>query len=130
MANRLDLRRLHRAIKLVAEIDPFMTITRLETFLAFASDKGINSVQDLREYLALTDISSSAVSRNVSYWMDQQWLRPDGTRPDGEKFIRSYPDPMDHRRKMMQLTPRGHHFCDKLYEATYGLPEPEQHVHD
>ena len=39
MADRTDLRHLHAMLKMASEIDPFMTVTRLECFLAFASNQ-------------------------------------------------------------------------------------------
>lgn len=125
MADRTDLRHLHAMLKMASEIDPFMTVTRLECFLAFASKNDINSVNELRSYLSESGISSSAVSRNISYWMDQSWLRADGSRPAGENFIHHYPDPKDHRVKQMVLTSRGEKFCDDLLGAAYpnGVPE-------
>ena len=114
---KTQLQKLHAAIKIAAELDPYMTITRLETFLAFASTKDIHSMEDLRDYLTAHGVSNSAVYRNISYWLDQSWLRRDGTRPEGEKFIRDYPDPQDHRRKLLTLTPKGNAFCDRLENA-------------
>ena len=115
--DRATLKRFHEAVRLAQALDPYMTITLLETFLAFVVNRDIRSMEDLRNYLMVHGISNSAVYRNISYWLDQSWLRKDGTRPEGERFIRDFPDPEDHRRKLMTLTPRGSAFCDKLIEA-------------
>ena len=115
--DRATLKRFHEAVRLAQALDPYMTITRLETFLAFVVNRDIRSMEDLRDYLMVHGISNSAVYRNISYWLDQSWLRKDGTRPEGERFIRDFPDPEDHRRKLMTLTPKGSAFCDKLIEA-------------
>ena len=85
--------------------------------MAFASIEDITSMEDLRDYLALGNISNSATYRNISYWLDQSWLRKDGSRPEGENFIRDYPDPQDHRRKLLTLTPKGRQFCNQIEEA-------------
>ena len=65
---KTELQKFHAAIKLAANLDPYMTITRLEAFLAFASIEDITSMEDLRDYLALGNISNSATYRNISYW--------------------------------------------------------------
>jgi len=109
-----SLKKLHAAIKVAAGLDPYMTLTRLDSFLTFATQNDIRSMEDLRDRLTNENISNSSVYRNISYWLEQSWLRPDGSRPDGEKFIRDYLDPEDHRRKLLTLTPRGTTWCDKL----------------
>lgn len=107
----------HAAVKVAAELDPHMSLTRLDTFLTFATQRDITSMDDLRAALALDGLSNSAAYRNISYWLDQSWLRRDGSRPEGEKFIRDYPDPADHRRKMLALTTKGSAFCQRIEKA-------------
>ena len=113
--DRLDS--FHAAVKVAAELDPHMSLTRLDTFLTFATQRDITSMDDLRAALASDGLSNSAAYRNISYWLDQSWLRRDGSRPEGEKFIRDYLDPDDHRRKMLALTTKGSAFCQRIEEA-------------
>jgi len=115
------LKKLHAAVKVAAELDPHMSLTRLDTFLTFATSKEIESMDDLRTTLAYDGLSNSAAYRNISYWLDQSWLRRDGTRPEGEKFIKDFADPQDHRRKLLKLTAKGSAFCKKLEEKIDGV---------
>lgn len=116
MTTTTTLKQFHAAIKVAAELDPHMSLTRLDTFLTFANDNSIQSMDDLRTTLASDGLSNSAAYRNISYWLDQSWLRRDGTRPEGEKFIKDYPDPQDHRRKLITMTAKGASFIRRIEE--------------
>lgn len=111
-----EIKALHAVLQDVLRIDPFMTVTRLDALLTFAVDGDITTIQDLTDVLSRKGISKSAISRNLSYWTDEQWKRMDGTRPIGEDFIELRNDPVDLRRKKMDLTGRGSNWLDQLSE--------------
>lgn len=114
---KTTLQKFQAAIKVASQLDPHMTLTRLETFLTFANERGITSMDELKNNLQIDGLSTSASYRNISYWLDQSWLRRDGSRPEGEKFIHDHLDPEDHRRKLLSLTPKGAAFCEQIERA-------------
>ena len=112
---RKDLEGLLHVIRhLSEEVDPQMTLLNLNAFLSAAVIDDVNTISDLRESLVGYGGTRSNTSRNISYWTEEEWRRPDGSRPEGLGFMRSISDPEDYRRKLLIMTQKGHAFCDRL----------------
>lgn len=115
--NRQELAPLLSLVRyLSSDLDPQMTLLNLNAFLTTAVDKEVTSIADLRDALANFGGTRSNTSRNIAYWTEESWKRPNGTRPDGYNFVKTTMDPEDYRRKLVYLTPEGENFCDKLDE--------------
>ena len=61
------------------------------------------------EIAAELGLSQSTVSRNVAYLGD--WNRH---KKDGFKLLEAFEDPMERRRKLVRLTPKGARFIKSL----------------
>jgi len=115
--NRSELAPLLSLVRyLSSELDPQMTLLNLNAFLTTAVDEEVASIADLRDALGNFGGTRSNTSRNIAYWTEESWRRPDGTRPDGFNFVKTTMDPEDYRRKLLQLTPEGESFCKRLEE--------------
>lgn len=114
------LRKLRKALKPFIDIDGAMTLNRVEAFLAVLSED-ITDMMDLRHHLEeYAGITRSASSRMASHWGEQAYLQflsdKDGNptipvRPEGARFLRFDPDPRDHRRRKITVTPQGEQFA-------------------
>lgn len=114
---RDDLKGLLKVIQhLSQEVDPQMTLLNLNAFLSTAVQDDVVTISDLRDALANYGGTRSNTSRNISYWTEESWRRPDGSRPPGLALVKTVQDPEDYRRKLLLMTSKGHAFCDTISE--------------
>ena len=111
--DRKELRRLQKALEVFIEIDPFMTAQRIHTLLTVAAD-GMQTMSEVRKHYTAKGLSNSTSMRNLSFWTDQTWVQPDGTRPVNYKAITYVQDPGDYRAKLLKITPEGSNLLAKV----------------
>ena len=90
-----------------AKIDPEMPVQQLLTFLITARTPGI-TMQDAMKEL---DISSASISRNVS-----ALSRINRFHQPGHELLQATEDPMERRRKVLELTTHGKQFAKRVAE--------------
>lgn len=100
-----ELHTLLRVVNAVRLIDDTMPVQTLSVLLGVAQ-KGPVSVNELA---TLTGLSQSATSRNAAALSDLHWLK----RP-GLGLVQLDVDPMELRKKLVTLTPKGQKFVDQL----------------
>ena len=89
-------------------LHPAMPLTYLMTFIWVAENSG-KQQYDLEQYLGL---SNATASRCVKWW--GKWKnKKDGVA--GLNFIESYPDPVDERYRVVQLSKSGKAFYDRVF---------------
>jgi DNA-binding MarR family transcriptional regulator len=104
---------LHKILKVIEEfrkLDPQMRPQTMATFLYVALHEGVDGVpqKDLADAIG---IAQSTTSRNVSTL--DKINRHHG---EGHRLIRSVEDPLERRRKLITLTPRGRQLKATLEE--------------
>lgn len=92
------LRGLGRVLDHFRELDADMQVQFIQTLLIIATKEG-ETMRDIREDL---ELSSSAMTRNVQYWLD--WRSKD--KP-GHDFVETYDDHADRRYLHVRLKPKG-----------------------
>lgn len=90
-----------KAVAYLASQDPEMPMTRLQIFLFIAQRKQC-LVRDLTK---LTGLNQSTVARSLA----ALGSKPSRSRPEGLKWVETYPDPTDPRRQIVKLTAAGDH---------------------
>lgn len=113
----MDVNVLINLMEEFAEIDPTISMPSILTFLYIAR-RGKVLQKDIELALGL---SGAAASRNISYWTDMKFR----DKP-GKGFVERYEDPMNRRFKVIQLTPEGKAFYQKLLEAEHGKAKRKQ----
>lgn len=113
----MDVNRLVNLLEVFAEIDPNISMPSVLTFLYIAR-RGKVVQKDIELALGLSGV---ATSRNVSYWADMKFR----DKP-GKGFVERYEDPMNRRFKVIQLTPEGKAFYQKLLESEHGKAKRKQ----
>jgi DNA-binding MarR family transcriptional regulator len=105
-----------RLIEVFRQIEPNMQLQTAATFLYIAQ-------RDLKgDYPSLIKLgndlasSNSTASRNVLL-LSETFVKD----KSGHGLVESFDDPMDRRKKVVRLTPKGHLFLDKIRGA---VPSP------
>lgn len=101
----MDINLLRKEIEAFAKVNPEVNANMILIFL-FIAQRGICTQKDLEVHLGLTNATAS---RGVSWWT--------GTKRygmDGIGYIERMEDPRDRRYKLLQLTPEGKKFYDKI----------------
>lgn len=106
----LDTNLLRNAIEIFQEVDPFVPLNMVSTFIWVAQNDGLHQY-DLEEYLGA---SNATASRAIKWW--GEWRSYKDNKP-GPGFIESYPDPADRRYRVVKLTDSGKKFWKKVQEA-------------
>lgn len=106
------------ALEKFQEIDPAMPLSAIQTFVWVAMNDGHHQY-DLEQYLGA---SNATASRNIQWWSNWRSFK-DGRK--GPNYIESFPDPMDRRFKVVQLTAQGRAFWESLGE-THGKKKGKQ----
>lgn len=99
-----DLKTLTRIATYIFQVDSDFPISRLLVLLliAKAGKRGIL----VRDLCAATGFAQSSISRTVSSLSDQ----PQRGKTEGLSFVKSTPDPIDPRRVVISITPKGEKF--------------------
>ena len=79
----------------------------VQTFLAIAMSK--KEKVPMSELMETLGISQASCSRNVAFFTD--WTRK---KQKGPNFLTCREDPMERRRKLVSLTPKGKQFYNSL----------------
>lgn len=90
------------------KVDPEMPLQQLLTLLVAARDPGV-TMQDVMKEL---DVSSASVSRNVA-----KLGRVDRHHEPGFDLVTAYEDPMERRRKVVDLTSHGKQLIRRVAEV-------------
>lgn len=108
---RNDIKRLIRIVEELRTLDPEMELSKLLVYLQIAAAPG-RKVADL---LALTGLSRSALSRNISALSGGDY-RPDSRRQfkPGLDLVTTVTDPFDGRAQLAAPTRRGVGLAEKL----------------
>lgn len=115
MSDQINLRKLHEAVKFLSnEVDPQLSLLAVNAMLTVALDAGVNSISELKEALKPYGGTRSNTSRNLSFWLDIEWRRPNGDTPEGLDYIKTMTDPDDFRQKKLFTTKKGQAFLDRL----------------
>lgn len=110
MNNSQPLARASGLLRALASIDPTMQISTAQVLLYIShhQDKeGGLSTGELRAALGMTPATAS---RNSYYWADGTPAMPGS----GYGMVTIHVDPMDRRRRVLRLTPKGKNFIDTL----------------
>ncbi len=105
-----ELHTITRVINAVRIVDDTMPVQTLSVFLGVAQKEPI-SISDLA---TLTGLAQSSASRNVAALSEWHWLKKPGLG-----LVKLEVDPMELRKKLVTLTPKG----KKLVEQLTGLVE-------
>lgn len=108
-----EIHRLMAAIEIARADDPVMPIQMLQTFLAIARQPGI-SMQQLG---AILKTSQASCSRNVAAL--GKWHK---FGEPGLDLVEALEDPVERRRKIMFLTPKGRARAQEILSAIAGKP--------
>jgi DNA-binding MarR family transcriptional regulator len=108
-----EIRRLMAIIEIARAEDPVMPTQMLQTFLAVARQPGIN-MQQLGEILKT---SQASCSRNVAAL--GKWHK---LGEPGLDLIEAVEDPIERRRKIMFLTPKGRAHVQEILSVMTGKP--------
>lgn len=106
--NKKTMKALLTVVVEVRKVDPEMQMQTFETLLRIALNEGVPMAQLQQE----TKVSLSATSRNVGILSR---VNVKGAKALG--FCEAHEDPMDRRRKVVYMTPKGKTFIDKLNTA-------------
>jgi len=87
------------------KVDPEMPVQQLLTFLVAARTPGV-TMQDAMKEL---DVSSASISRNVA-----KLGRVDRHHEPGYDLVAAYEDPMERRRKVVELTSHGKQLAKRV----------------
>jgi len=98
-------RKLLRCLEEFRRLDPEMPVQQVVTFLTVALNPGVSLVQ----IAAMTDQAESSASRNVAVFS-----KLNRHKEKGFALIEGVPDPMELRRKVHTLTPRGVQLYEKV----------------
>lgn len=105
-----------KVLERLAQYDPNMQLSTALALLYVAQNEDVEggvTTRDLSDWLGFTP---AAASRNSYYWADGTSDMPNS----GYGLIRVDIDPMDRRKRLLSLTPRGKHFISKLEEIIDG----------
>jgi DNA-binding MarR family transcriptional regulator len=108
------LRRMAWAIEAARMLDDAMPLQTLAVFLDAAIHEGEpeNSVSEIGKRVGL---QSSSASRNVAALSKWHWLKKPGL-----ELLDTVPDPMEMRRKIVALTPKGRRLAEQIIGALEG----------
>lgn len=88
-----------------AKVDPEINATMILIFL-FVAQRGLCTQKDVEVSLGLTNATAS---RGVSWWCEVKRFGKEGAG-----YVERHEDPKDRRYKLLQLTPAGKKFYEKL----------------
>lgn len=108
-----EIYRLMAVIEIARADDPVMPIQMLQTFLAIAVQPGI-SMQQLGEILKTSQASCSRNVAALGKW--HKFGEP------GHDLVEAVEDPVERRRKIMFLTPKGRARAQEILSAMTGQP--------
>ena len=118
---QINIKKLQRAVQFLSnEVDPQISCLALNAMLTVALDAGVNSISELKAALKPYGGTRSNTSRNLSFWLDTEWRRPNGETPEGLDYIKTMTDPDDFRQKKLFTTKKGQAFLERLNEAMEG----------
>jgi DNA-binding MarR family transcriptional regulator len=106
-----EIHRLMAAIEIARAEDPVMPIQMLQTFLAVARQPGI-TMQQLGEILKTSQASCSRNVAALGKW--HKFGEP------GLDLVEAVEDPVERRRKIMFLTPKGRARVQEVLSAVTG----------
>ena len=89
------------------KLDNEIQAQTVQTFLAIAMNK--NDKVPMADLSDLLGVSQASCSRNVAFFTD--WTRK---KVKGPNLLGSKEDPMERRRKLVYLTPKGKQFYNSL----------------
>jgi len=104
-----------RVLEEFRRFDPDMPIQYALSFLTIAQNEGL-SMGDLAQRLG---IAQSSASRNIAAL--SRWH---SFGKDGHNLVEAREDPRERRRKIVSLTPRGHHLVATLRALVADQPSP------
>lgn len=107
------LRKLGEALGMMGELDPEMPMQQFRVFVEVAIHDP--KPMPMSELSIAVGIAQSSVSRNVAAL--SSWSRH---RERGHELLRAYEDPMNRRRKLIELTPRGRAVKSRLEKLLNG----------
>jgi DNA-binding MarR family transcriptional regulator len=107
----MDPNTLIRDLEIFSKISPDMQVSTLLVFLYIARN-GKCYQKDIERELGL---SNASASRNISYWTKHK-----SKDAEGVGFVERVDDVMDRRNKVVQLTPNGRLFYNRLRELGNG----------
>jgi DNA-binding MarR family transcriptional regulator len=88
---------------------PAMPLTYILTFIWVAENEGKHQF-DLEQYLGLSNATASRCIKWWGTWKDKK------KQTKGLEFIESYPDPIDERYRVVQLTKIGKAFYERTFK--------------
>lgn len=92
-------------VAMFRDMDSEIPLTTVAVFLAVVQNEGMT----MKDMAKMLNISQSSCSRNVAYLAQYHRLNKPGLG-----LLVTQEDPMERRRKVVQLTRRGKSFVDKL----------------
>lgn len=107
-----ELQNLLDIVNEMRDLDPEIQAQAIATLLVIAQNPDGIKMQDLGKQVR---ISQSSVSRNVSLLSHtQRYGRP------GHDLVVAFEDPMERRRKLVRLTPKGKRVVNRLLDVLGG----------
>lgn len=107
MNNNLDAILL--AVSKMRKVDAEMPAQAMATLLSVANTDRPIRMTEIAEQL---QVSQPTVSRNVAYFS-----ATNRHKRKGHEMLEAYPDPEEHRRKLVKLTAKGRRFIKSLYNT-------------
>lgn len=105
---KADLRRIQRFLTRTRNDLGDMSIQRLQTLLQVYLSEEI----DQSSLIATADLSKSATSKHIA-----SWTKLTATKTRGPGFVRSEPDPMNLKTRIIHITKEGKDALDSILSA-------------
>lgn len=102
-----SLYRFHYILDEFHKLSPHMPVAMINAFLLVAMEEG----KSLREYTDMSGVPTPSMSR---YLIDLS--KRNRKKEEGYDLVVSHPDPMEMRRKMYRLTPKGRALRDRILQ--------------
>lgn len=104
-----------RRIRAITQTDPDMTLQQLHCLLVISTEPEGTSLTNIANRVGIT---LATASRYVS-----ALGKMDRHHREGLKLVESFEDPMERRKKIIRLTPKGKAFINRVYgELNADLP--------
>jgi DNA-binding MarR family transcriptional regulator len=109
-----SIRYLRAAVEEFRKLDPVMPAQTMAHFLVIA-ERAPEEI-GMKELAGMFGLSQSSTSRNVAY-LGKVWKTNSEGAVPGLDLVEAYEDPMERRRKLVRMTPKG----KRVAEALAGL---------